>query len=116
MDFLSSLAIVAVSAVVALVGGVLGLVGGLTKRPGWRWGVIVAGVALMVVARVLAAGRDDGQPAWIFGGRYGGSDERADSDAPMGGLWLRSMLFAVAGPMIGAWVLATVVNARKKSG
>lgn len=85
------------------------------KRPAWRWGVIALGSALLVLVWCLAAGRADGQPALVFGSRYGGSDELADSDAPLGGLWLRSLLFALAGPMVAAWVVATVVNARKKS-
>ncbi|MBD3947952.1 hypothetical protein [Nocardioides ganghwensis] len=114
MDFLASLAIVAVSAVVALVGGGTGIVGALAKRPGLRWGVLAVGVSLLVLAYVLAAGRADGQPRFVFGSRYGGSDELADSDAPLAGLWVRSLLFAIAGPMVGAWVLGTVARARRK--
>ncbi len=50
----------------------------------------------------------------LHGGRYGGSDEPADSDAPLAGLWVRSLLFAIAAPMVGAWVLGTVAKARRK--
>jgi uncharacterized membrane protein HdeD (DUF308 family) len=114
MDFMASLAIVTVSAVVALVGGVVGLVGALAKSPGLRWGVLAVGVSLLVLAYVLAAGRADGQPRFVFGGRYGGSDELADSEAPLAGLWVRSLLFAIAAPMAGAWALGTVAKARKK--
>ena len=114
MDFLVSLAIVAVAAVVALIGGGIGIVGGLAKRPGLRWGVILAGVALLVLAYVLAAGRGDGQPRWIIGSRWGGNDEEADSDRPLAGLWLRSMLFALAASMVVSWVLATLVKLRKR--
>jgi hypothetical protein len=114
MDFLASLAIVAVGAVVGLLGGGVGIVGGLAKRPGLRWGVLLVGVALLVLVLTLAAGREDGQPRWILGSRYGGLDEEADSDAPLAGLWLRSMLFALAGPMVVVWVIATVIRLRRK--
>ena len=114
MDFLVTLAIVAMTAVVALLGGGIGIVGALAKRPGLRWGVLAVGVALIVLVYVLAAGRTDGQPRWVLGSRYGTSTGEADSDAPLAGLWLRSMLFALAGPMVFAWVLGTVVRARKK--
>jgi hypothetical protein len=114
MDFLASLAIVALSAVVALFGGGIGIVGALAKRPGLRWGVLAVGASLLVLVYVLAAGRADGQPRFVFGSRYGGSDELADSEAPLTGLWVRSLLFAIAGPMVAAWALGTLARARQR--
>ena len=112
MDFLASTAIVVVGAVVFLAFLPVGFFGALATSPGWRFGVIAVGVVLLALVGVLATGRGDGQPALVFGGRHGGSDELADSDGALGGLWLRSMLFHAGTGVVTAWLLVTLINLR----
>ena len=69
-------------------------------------------VVLLALVGVLVTGRGDGQPALVFGGRTGGSDELADSDGALGGLWLRSMLFHAGTEVVTAWLLVTLINLR----
>ena len=115
MDFLASTAIVIVGAVVFLAFVPVGFFGALATSPGWRFGVIAFGVALLVLAWFLANGRGDGQPAVVYGSRRGGSDELADTDGAIGGLWLRSMLLHAGAGVLIAWLLVTLINLRTKT-
>lgn len=114
MDFLASFAIVLVGAFVLIVGGFVGLFGALAGSAGWRWGVFLVGTGLLVLVWVLAAGRSDGQPAVVFGGRSGGSDELADSEDALGGVWLRSMMNQLGLGIVVAWLLVTLTNLRSR--
>ncbi|MBD3923537.1 hypothetical protein IEZ26_02815 [Nocardioides cavernae] len=51
----------------------------------------------------------------MFGGRTGGSDELADTDGALGGLWLRSMLLHAGTGVVVAWLLVTLINLRNKT-
>ncbi|KRF34966.1 hypothetical protein [Nocardioides sp. Soil805] len=115
MDFLASTAIVLVGACVLVVFALVGFFGALASSPAWRWGVLLVGVGLLVLAWVLASGRGDGQPAVVYGGRRGGSDELADTDGAIGGLWLRSMLAHAGAGVVCAWLLVTLINLRNRS-
>ena len=115
MDFLASTAIVIVGAVVGVAFAPVGFFGALAASPAWKWGVLVAGVGLLVLAWLLASGRADGQPAVVYGGRTGGSDELADTDGSVGGLWARSMLLHAGFGVVAPWMLVTLVNLRNRS-
>ncbi len=115
MDFLASTAIVIVGAVVFLAFAPVGFFGALASSPGWRFGVIVFGVALLALVWFLAHGRGDGQPAVVYGSRTGGSDELADTDGAIGGLWLRSMLLHAGTGVVVAWLLVTLINMRNEA-
>jgi hypothetical protein len=115
MDLLASGAIVLVGMFVLITCAAVGLFGALASSPGWRWGVVLVGVGLLVLVWVLASGRGDGQPAVVFGGRRGGSDDLADTDVAIGGLWLRSMLWHAGLGVVIGWLLVTLINLRKRS-
>lgn len=116
MDFLASSAIVIIGACLALVGAAVGFFSAVVGSPDWRWSVLlVGGVALLVAVWLLASARTDGQPAVVYGGRTGGSDELADSGGAIGGLWLRSMLLHVGFGVVVAWLLVTLINLRNRS-
>lgn len=114
MDFLASSAIVLVGAFVLVLGGAVGFFGALARSARWRWGVFLVGVGLLAVVWVLASARSDGQPAVVFGGRHGGSDELADAEGALGGLWLRSMLNQLGLGIVLAWLLVTLINMRNR--
>jgi hypothetical protein len=114
MDFLASTAIVIVGAVVFLPFVAVGFFGALATSPVWRFGVMAFGVVLLALVWWLASGRGDGQPAVVFGGRTGGSDELADTDGALGGLWLRSLLLHAGVGVVIAWLLVTLINVRNK--
>lgn len=114
MDFLASVAIVLVGAFLFLAFAPVGLFGALATSPGWRYGVMAFGVGLLALVWLLASGRGDGQPAVVVGSRYGGSDELADTDGALAGLWLRSMLLHAGAGVVVAWLLVTLINLRNK--
>ena len=115
MDLLASTAIVLVGAFVLIAFVPVGLFGALASSPAWRWGVLLAGVALLGLVWVLSSGRGDGQPAVVFGSRSGGSDDLADTDGSIGGLWLRSLLLHAGSGVVLTWLLVTLINLRNRS-
>lgn len=115
MDFLASTAIVIVGIVVFFAFAPVGFFGALATSPGWRFGVMAFGVLLLAAVWLLSTGRGDGQPAVVYGSKYGGSDELADTDGALGGLWLRSMLRHAGTGVVVAWLLVTLVNVHNKA-
>lgn len=115
MDFLASTAIVLVGAFVFLAFVPVGFLGALATSPGWRFGVMAFGVLLLAAVWLLATGRGDGQPAVVYGSKYGGSDELADTDGALAGLWLRSMLLHAGAGVLTVWLLVTLINVRNKA-
>ena len=88
---------------VMLVCAGLGLVAGIDAPRRFRWGVVAVGVVALVGAYVLAATVDDGQPRFLrVFSRSGGNAEDV-TDAPRGGLYLRSLAHDVGlGLLVGA--------------
>lgn len=114
MDFLASVAIVLVGAFLFFAFLPVGLFGALARSPGWRFGVMAFGVALLTLVWLLASGRGDGQPAVVVGSKYGGTDELAETDGALAGLWLRSMLLHAGAGVVVAWLMVTLINLRNK--
>lgn len=114
MDLLASAAIVLVGAFVFFAFLPVGLFGALATSPGWRYGVLAFGAALLVLVWVLASGRGDGQPAVVVGSKYGGTDELAETDGALAGLWLRSMLLHAGAGVVLTWLGVTLINLRNK--
>lgn len=114
MDFLASTAIVIVGAFLFLAFLPVGLFGALARSPGWRFGVMAFGVALLTLVWLLASGRGDGQPAVVVGSKYGGTDDLADTDGALAGIWLRSMLLHAGAGVVVAWLMVTLINLRNK--
>lgn len=115
MDFLASVAIVLVGAFLFLAFVPVGFFGALATSPGWRFGVMAFGVVLLALVWLLASGRGDGQPAVVVGSKYGGTDDLADTEGALAGLWLRSMLFHAGAGVLVAWLLVTLINLRTKA-
>jgi hypothetical protein len=81
----------------------IGLVAGIDAPRRFRVGVVALGVVALVASYVLAATVDDGQPRFLTVISRSGGNAEDVTDAPRGGLYLRSLAHDVgAGLLFGA--------------